>query len=88
MLVDGELRIEDSFDFYGIVMTGVKNQARTRLEDDVRIHGAIMANDELRFNDGASLQYSGCVIQRAMASCGSSGRLWFLPRINDVSAIG
>lgn len=66
LLVDGELRIEDTFDFYGIIMAGVKDPKRARFEDHVTIHGGIIGNGEVRFDDGAYIQYSACAIKRAL----------------------
>ncbi len=76
LLVDGELRMEDTFDWYGIIMAGVKDPARSRFEDNVSLHGAVIVGGELRFNDGAQLQYSSCVIKRALEGAGlGDGRI-------------
>lgn len=80
LLVDGQLTIENSFDFYGIIMTGVKDPLRARLEDSVTVHGAIISNDELRIESGARLQYSSCAIKRVLERAGIKGEVKPLPK--------
>lgn len=72
LLVDGELRIEDDFDFYGIIIAGAKNPARARFSDAVTIHGAIISAEEFRF-EAALMQYSSCAVRRALEGAGLGG---------------
>ncbi len=75
LLVDGELRIEGQFEFYGIIMTGAKDPERTRFEDNVIIHGGMIVNEELRMEDASTLQYSACAIKTVLEAAGISGAI-------------
>ncbi len=63
LLVDGDLRIEDSFTFYGIMFV----QGEARLEDAVTIYGAVVSGGALRVENGATVRYSQCAVNRALA---------------------
>ena len=67
LLVDGELRIEDSFTFYGIIITASVDPRRTRFEDHVTIYGGLIAGEEVRVEDGAEVRLSQCAADRALA---------------------
>ena len=84
LLVDGELRIEDQFDFYGIIM--VKD--RSRFEDNVTIHGGLISGERVRFEDGASLQYSSCAVDRALDAVGLGGTIEALEMRSWRQAVG
>jgi len=66
LLVDGELRVENTFQFYGMIFA----QDEIRLEDNVQIYGAIESGDRIRVEDGASVRNSSCAIARAMSAMG------------------
>ncbi len=70
LLVDGDLRIEDSFRFYGIIMV----RGDIRFEDTgVQITGGVITREMDRVRDGAGVQYSSCVTDRILASLGLGG---------------
>ena len=63
LLVDGDLRIEDNFRFYGIMIV----KGDVRFEDNgTQIYGALIASEVDRVRDGAGVQYSQCAVNRAL----------------------
>lgn len=65
LLVDGDLRIEDNFRFYGIIIV----KGSIRFEDDgTQIMGGIIAGEIDRVRDGAGVQYSSCVMNRVLSA--------------------
>ncbi len=70
LLVDGDLRIEDNFRFYGIIMV----RGAIRFEDSgTQFHGGIITSEIDRVRDGSGVQYSSCVVDRVIASLGLQG---------------
>ena len=78
LIVDGDLRIEDDFEFTGIIIV----KGEVRLEDNVLVHGAIISGDRTRLTDGVPfVQYSSCAVDRALLGAG-------LYRIRPISSRG
>ena len=71
LLVDGELRIEDNFEFYGIIIA----RDRVRFEDNVRVFGGLIGGDRIRVEDGAWTRYSQCAVDRALDALGLNGEV-------------
>ena len=70
LLVDGDLRIEDNFRFYGIIMV----RGAIRFEDPgTQITGGVITSEVDRVRDGAGVQYSSCVVDRVTAALGLGG---------------
>lgn len=67
LLVSGDLRIEDSFRFYGIIIV----KGDIRFEDGgTQIMGGVIAGGIDRVRDGAGVQYSSCVADRILRRIG------------------
>lgn len=65
LLVDGDLRIEDNFRFYGIIIV----KGSVRFEDNgTQITGGIISAEIDRVRDGAGVQYSSCVLGRVLSA--------------------
>lgn len=84
LLVDGDLNVTSTFDFYGIVV--VKGQATLRGGSSVT--GGLVAvnradgNGQSLIRDESSIRYSACAASRASAALGGgarklAGRHWF-----------
>ena len=85
LIVDGDLRIEDDFEFTGIIIV----KGEVLIEDSVKINGAIISGDRTRLHDGTAaqdglshVQYSSCAVERALVGAGLykvrpiTGRSW------------
>lgn len=73
LIVDGDLRIEDDFEFTGIIIV----KGEVRIEDSVKVTGAIISGDRTRIHDPffpqdglALIQYSSCAVERALIGSG------------------
>jgi len=70
LLVDGDLQVQGSYIFYGIVLVQGKLQTAGGGSTDAHFYGAVMANNvDLELNSlagNATLQYSKCAITNAM----------------------
>ncbi len=85
LLVDGNLTINGSFEFYGIVIV----KGRLRILTDgaivggVFVQGGNQGNQTSQIQNGGSIQYSSCAVDRVDRSEGGagisrlSGRSWF-----------
>ncbi len=71
LLVDGDLRIEDNFRFYGIIMV----RGAIRFEDPgTQITGGVITAEMDRVRDGAGVQYSSCVVDRVLQALSLEGK--------------
>lgn len=78
LLVDEELRIENGFRWYGIILHKGEGGKEIRLEDDVQVYGGVISGDRVRIDDYSSVQYSRCATERALSGAGLAN-VWPLP---------
>ena len=76
LLFDDEAEIEDMdnpFNFFGIIIQKGPGAEGMELEEDgVNLYGSIIAGGDIDMEDGASIRYSQCAIDRALAAHGLS----------------
>ncbi len=66
LLVDGNLEIEQDFQFYGIIIV----MGKVEFEHNVQIYGGVIAGSKLEVEDGASVRFSQCAVDRALKNNG------------------
>ena len=83
LIVDGDLHIEDDFEFYGLVIV----RGELTMQDIAKIHGAVITSEGVLLDSGdPEIQYSSCVVERAILGAGLysvhpvGGRAWHQSR--------
>jgi hypothetical protein len=84
LVVDGHLRIEDNFTFFGVVL--VTGEIRFESQDGANNHifGGVIAGGQVRLEDNNKrMQYSQCAVRRALESIATlsllTNRSWSEP---------
>ena len=77
LIVDGELTVEEGFEFYGVIIA----KQEVQLKGGARIYGGLIVGGELQTEPGDYIRWSQCAVGRALNSLTLigllAGRHWF-----------
>jgi hypothetical protein len=83
LLIDGNLEVTGTFDFYGVVVAlgQADFKGTTTIQGGLLVRNGVSAGDEAYLRGGTTLQYSSCSASRAIAHAVVAhpldGRHWF-----------
>jgi hypothetical protein len=83
LLVDGDLEVSGTFDFYGVVVAlgQADFKGTTDITGGIMVRNGVYAGEETWLRGGTSLQYSSCsaarAISHAVVAHPLAGRHWF-----------